>query len=225
MEKKHNIVYKTTNIKNGKFYVGLHSTDDINDGYLGSGTYFQVALKKYGIENFKKEILFDFSTRAKAAQIEGRILTHDFIKDINTYNLFPGSGVYIDANHNVKKRKLSQKLPKPQDLGPIYSKEFKIIIKEPDVVQDWFNLGVDIKKWEDYGIVKEVILKSEAFKDSVLKIQYILTCFILMDIPKIVENLNELINREKTNKFAGEALYKLQKRGFYLKMSFEKRNK
>lgn len=36
MGKKYNYVYKTTNSINGRFYYGVHSTDDLNDGYLGS---------------------------------------------------------------------------------------------------------------------------------------------------------------------------------------------
>ncbi|MCK9446124.1 GIY-YIG nuclease family protein [bacterium] len=49
------VVYKTTNNINGKIYVGqdLHN----NPKYLGSGKIFKQSLKKYGIENFTKEIL------------------------------------------------------------------------------------------------------------------------------------------------------------------------
>jgi predicted GIY-YIG superfamily endonuclease len=36
-DKKYHFVYITRH-KNGKYYVGRHSTDDLNDGYIGSGT-------------------------------------------------------------------------------------------------------------------------------------------------------------------------------------------
>jgi len=49
------IVYKTTNLINGKWYIGRDSKN--NPNYLGSGTVFKRAVKKYGKENFKKEIL------------------------------------------------------------------------------------------------------------------------------------------------------------------------
>jgi group I intron endonuclease len=49
------IIYKTTNLINGKIYVGQDSKN--NPKYLGSGIALNNAIKKYGKENFKKEIL------------------------------------------------------------------------------------------------------------------------------------------------------------------------
>ena len=49
------VIYKTTNLINNKNYIGQDSRN--NPSYLGSGKYFKYALKKYGKENFKKEIL------------------------------------------------------------------------------------------------------------------------------------------------------------------------
>lgn len=49
------IIYKTTNLINGKIYIGQDSKN--NPKYLGSGIALNNAIKKYGKENFKKEIL------------------------------------------------------------------------------------------------------------------------------------------------------------------------
>ena len=51
-------IYKTTNIINGKIYIGLStSTVDESTNYYGSGKILHRAISKYGKENFTKEIL------------------------------------------------------------------------------------------------------------------------------------------------------------------------
>lgn len=49
--------YITTNNVNHKQYVGMHCADTIEDDYLGSGKALKIAIKKYGKDNFSKEIL------------------------------------------------------------------------------------------------------------------------------------------------------------------------
>ena len=53
---KQKYIYQTTNLINGKKYIGKH-IGYINDDYLGSGIILNKAISKYGKENFKKEIL------------------------------------------------------------------------------------------------------------------------------------------------------------------------
>lgn len=51
-------IYKTTNLVNGKIYIGQHKQEtSIFDGYIGSGKYFKIAVKKYGKSNFIRETL------------------------------------------------------------------------------------------------------------------------------------------------------------------------
>lgn len=79
-------VYRITNNLNGKFYIGKHQTKNINDGYMGSGKRLKQAIKKYGIENFSKEILHVFETEEEmnAKEKELVIITED------SYNLCDG---------------------------------------------------------------------------------------------------------------------------------------
>lgn len=39
------VVYKTTNVITGEYYIGKHVTRDLSDGYLGSGTIFKRAVE------------------------------------------------------------------------------------------------------------------------------------------------------------------------------------
>lgn len=51
-------IYRITNKVNGKTYIGQHKYKKLNDSYMGSGTNIRRAQKKYGMENFEKEILY-----------------------------------------------------------------------------------------------------------------------------------------------------------------------
>jgi group I intron endonuclease len=51
------IVYITTNLINGKKYIGSHTKN--NPDYLGSGKWLKSAIKKYGRDNFKRQILWE----------------------------------------------------------------------------------------------------------------------------------------------------------------------
>lgn len=90
MNKKYNYFYLITNKLNGKFYYGVHSTDNLNDGYMGSGTILKKAIKKYGIENFNKEIVAFFDTREELLEHESYIVNDDMITNPKCYNVAHG---------------------------------------------------------------------------------------------------------------------------------------
>lgn len=80
--------YKITNLINKKFYYGIRSCYCLpgKDSYMGSGRYLHNSFRKYGIENFKKEILRVCKTREDVSDLERWIVTEELVKDPNCYN-------------------------------------------------------------------------------------------------------------------------------------------
>jgi hypothetical protein len=91
----HFLVYKTTNLVNGKFYIGFHKTLDIDDGYLGSGKLIRRAIEKYGPSNFARIILQDFDTKEAAEAYEASLVNTEFVLETENYNLALGGNVRI----------------------------------------------------------------------------------------------------------------------------------
>ena len=87
------IIYKTVNLLNGMYYIGCHQTNNLGDGYLGSGKHLKRAIKKYGAKNFKFEILHLVSSKEEMFELERSIVNETLVNSPMTYNLkIGGSG-------------------------------------------------------------------------------------------------------------------------------------
>lgn len=125
----YHLVYLTTNLITGKQYIGDHSTNNLNDGYLGSGDCLISSIKKHGRKNFKREILENFEIKQKAFNAQEK-----YIIQYNTlvpagYNISPKGG------HNVKdciseetKRKIGNK--NKGNMGIINAMKTRIVSEE-----------------------------------------------------------------------------------------------
>lgn len=91
---KYHYFYKITNNINNHFYYGVHNTDDLDDGYMGSGKRLHLAYKKYGIENFTKEILKFFDSSDEAFEYEAEIVNEELIKNDDCYNIQMGGKTF-----------------------------------------------------------------------------------------------------------------------------------
>jgi len=90
MDKKYHVIYKITNTITGKFYIGMHSTNDLTDGYMGSGIRIKNSIRKYGVENHKFEIIKECANREELALSESRIITNDLLNNPLCLNLKSG---------------------------------------------------------------------------------------------------------------------------------------
>lgn len=104
MEKRYNYFYKITNNLNGHYYYGVHCTNNLDDGYMGSGKRLHYAYEKYGIENFTKEILKFFETQDSAFQYEYDFITEEMLEAKECYNMIQG-GRGKGAPHPKNKNK------------------------------------------------------------------------------------------------------------------------
>lgn len=104
---KYHFVYKTVCKSNGKYYIGKHSTSNLDDGYLGSGKLLKQALKKYSKENFVREILCFCSSEEEVYLKEHEIVTQEVVDDEMSYNMKLGGegGQKIYSSEEVKERK------------------------------------------------------------------------------------------------------------------------
>lgn len=84
-------LYKVTNKLNGRYYVGVHKSDNIEtDPYMGSGRAIRRAIMKYGISNFYREILAEFDCEELAYFAESEIVDSYFVNMSETYNMTAG---------------------------------------------------------------------------------------------------------------------------------------
>lgn len=108
MSHKYHILYETTNLINGKPYIGIHSTDKVDDGYIGCGISAQCqakskarqnsalpfanAVAKYGYENFQRKILALCATREELEFVESILVNEAWVRSDQNYNAAMGGG-------------------------------------------------------------------------------------------------------------------------------------
>lgn len=124
--KTYNYIYKITNQINGKIYIGKHSTDNLDDGYMGSGILICKAEQKYGIENFTKEYLAFCDTEEKLNWFEKFYIKKYKAREVG-YNLTDGGDGHLGF---IMTEETKQKLSEANK-GKTLSEETKQKLRKP----------------------------------------------------------------------------------------------
>lgn len=151
------LIYKTTNLINGKIYVGKDSTN--NKYYLGGGKLLKQAIKKYGRNNFVKETLETCSS------IDELNLKEKFwIDKFNSrnskigYNILVGGEISpMENNTHSNKTKIKMSLNHVDVSGnknPMFGKSFETAWKEQGLTDEeifikkqiWLKKRSDLSK-------------------------------------------------------------------------------
>jgi len=105
--KKFNYIYLITNKLNGKIYVGKHSTNNLDDGYMGSGKIIKQSITKYGIENFTKEYLAFCDTEENLNWLEKFYIKKYKAREVGYNITYGGDGVCGIKHSEESKHKIS----------------------------------------------------------------------------------------------------------------------
>lgn len=121
MEKvyKYNYFYKITNNINGHYYYGIHSTDNLDDDYMGSGTILHQAYETYGVENFTKEIIKFFDTREECSLYEQQVVDKELTRSRDCYNVrLGGDNQYIWYHKDKSREHLRENMTPENSTNP-----------------------------------------------------------------------------------------------------------
>ena len=89
-EKKYHYIYKITCLRNERYYIGMHSTDNLEDGYMGGGKRIKNSVKKHGKDAHRKEILEFFENREDLRNREIQLVNEELLNDPMCINLNKG---------------------------------------------------------------------------------------------------------------------------------------
>lgn len=106
-------IYKLTDTRNGKIYIGQHQNNTINDDYYGSGIIVKAIRRKYGKDVFKKTILITTKNVSELDKLEQYYIQHYQANDPTIgYNLSPGGQPYtwLETATEQQKRKWKEKI-------------------------------------------------------------------------------------------------------------------
>jgi hypothetical protein len=138
-EKRYHYIYKITCLINGRYYIGMHSTDDPEDGYMGGGKRIKNSVRKHGKDAHRKEILEFFENREDLVGREIQLVNEELLNDPMCMNLNLGGEGDIRwaresrRNGAINSNKINWKNPEfVKKMKETAGKTFERLWKDPD---------------------------------------------------------------------------------------------
>lgn len=101
-KRKYHFIYRTTCLITNRYYIGMHSTENLEDGYIGSGKRLWNSIRKYGKENHTCEIVEFLPERKELVTREKQIVNEELLNDELCMNLrLGGEGGFDYLNKSL----------------------------------------------------------------------------------------------------------------------------
>lgn len=203
------IVYCTTNLINGKKYIGSHK--DNNSKYLGSGVLLAKAIKKYGKENFVREIIWEGDESDRYAIEEKTILELFAVDNPNYYNVshkgtglpkgFKWSKEILDRYRETRKERFNKYRESKiadfikTDAGKKHIKELNIRVNTDREIINKRNASLK-RRYQEFGHHSTGVPKPDTWKEKRKK--ECLHCGIVCDISNHTKWHGDKCKKKKT---------------------------
>lgn len=144
-ERKYNYIYKITCLKNGKYYIGMHSTDNLEDGYMGGGKKIKNSIKKHGKDAHRKEIVEFFENREDLKNQEMQLVNENLLNDPMCMNLRLGGGGGIRSEEHHSKMRIGASKKNSQFMKEFWSIPENCIERGKSISKKIKNISVEKK--------------------------------------------------------------------------------
>lgn len=151
-------IYKITNLINGKIYIGQHKYDksELDNSYIASGLVINESIKKYGLENFKRELIDTADTLEELNQKEKYYIKVFNSIAPNGYNLTEGGDGVVSPSEEVRNKMAAKKLGTKQSEETKQKRIKKL--KQIEHTKEWVSKISQARKGQ--GIPELCIIKS-----------------------------------------------------------------
>ena len=193
MKYKYYIVYKTTHVPTKQYYIGMHCTNNLDDGYYGSGEKLKSLISEKGTEDLKRQILAHATNKRQLMALEGFYIDRQNVTDELCLNI--SSGLSKEKQNKVRSdnNRVLDLEYEIEDLQKKYNWKCKLIEelrnkKEYGLDDEIHRLKKELSFFRDndYFVIMKIAIdsKDEEIKNKTKQIK---------ELSNIIEDVNSTI--------------------------------